>query len=109
LDFHFWQDCSKNAISAFVGTDGRLDVRNSRNVASMLCKALASCLACRFAAKWSISSSFTSASMRNIDPVTDSQKEFVVVSSGAVLLLADGHLLCSAGLRGDLACITPYG
>ena len=42
--------------------------------------------------------------MRDTDPVTDSQKKFVVVSSGAVLLLADGHLLCSAGLQEDLAC-----
>lgn len=47
--------------------------------------------------------------MRDIDPVSDSQKEFVVVSSGAVLLLADGHLLCSAGLLGDLACIHHMG
>ena len=47
--------------------------------------------------------------MRDIDPVSDSQKEFVVVSSGAVMPLADEHLLCSAGLHGDLACITPYG
>ncbi len=46
--------------------------------------------------------------MRDIDPVSDSQKEFVVVSGGAVLPLADEHLLCSAGLHGDLECITPY-
>lgn len=43
--------------------------------------------------------------MRDIDPVMDSE-EFVVVSSGAVLLLADGHLLCAARCCVDLACIT---
>ena len=55
-------------------------------------------------------SSFRSASARDAESITDSSKEFVVVSGGAVLLLADGHLeLCSAHLGCDLLHMrSPY-